>query len=312
MDISSTITIILFLLQTSIGAPTNIFILMAYAHINHTEKDLKPTDIILCHLVFANMLGLVTRGLPQIMSDLGLNNIHNDASCKLLIHAYRTSRGVSICVMSFLSVYQAITLAPSTTQWLFLKSRTKKYSIPYIICFWLFNMLLNAHTLSLMYAQRNGTIPGAQYNLGSCYSKTSVPSLGLFFKIIVNGHDVFFVGLMLICSVYILYVLKRHRDQVQYIQSTRQNSKVMAERTAAKNVITLVSLYVFCFGVDTGFLVYSGTLLIVPPLLYQIRVFISSCYALLSPFVIISFNKKIYRRLRCSHKEGTMKHINTN
>ncbi|XP_030077485.1 olfactory receptor class A-like protein 1 [Microcaecilia unicolor] len=312
MDFSSTIMIILFLLQTSIGAPTNIFILMAYAHISHAEKDLKPIDVILCHLVFANMLGLVTRGLPQIMSDLGLNNIRNDASCKLLIYTYRTSRGVSICVTSFLSVYQAITLAPSTTQWLFLKSRAKKYLIPNIVGSWLFNMLLNAYTLRILHAQGNGTIPEAQYNVGFCYSKITVPSLALCFNIIMNGHDVFFVGLMLSCSVYILYVLKRHRDQVQYIHSTRQNSKVTAERTAAKNVITLVSLYVLCFGVDTGFLVYSGTLLIVPPLLSQIRVFISSCYALLSPFVIISFNKKIYRRLRYSQKEERMEHINTN
>ncbi|XP_030077483.1 olfactory receptor class A-like protein 1 [Microcaecilia unicolor] len=312
MDLSSTVMIILFLLQTSIGAPANIFILMAYAHINHTEKTLKPADTILCHLVFANMLGLVTRVIPQIMSDLGLNNIHNDASCKLIIYIYRTSRGVSIGVTSFLSVHQAITLAPSTTKWLSLKSKTKKYLIPYIISFWLSNMLLNPYVLIHIYAPRNGTIPGAHYNLGFCYFKTSESSHDLFYKIIINGYDVFFVGLMLTSSVYILYVLKRHRDQVRYIHSTRQNSKMMAERTAAKNVTTLVSLYVFCFGVDSGILVYSQTLLIVPLLLDHIGLFISSCYALLSPFVIISFNKKIHRRLRFSHKEERIKHINTN
>ncbi|XP_030077489.1 olfactory receptor class A-like protein 1 [Microcaecilia unicolor] len=308
MDLSSTVMIILFLLQTSIGAPANIFILMAYAHINQTEKNLKPADTILCHLVFANMLGLITR----VMSDFGLNHNHNDISCKLLFYIYRISRGVCICLTSFLSVHQAITLAPSTSQWLSLKSRTKKYLIPCIIGFWLFNILLSVYILRVLYAQRNGTISGPHSKLGFCYSKSSFSSLALFFNIIMNGHDVFFVGLMLSCSVYILYVLKKHRDQVQYIRSTKQNSKMMAERTAAKNVITLVSLYVFCFGVDIGFIVYSGTVPIVPLLLAQIRVFVTSCYALLTPFIIISFNKRIYRRLKYSHNEESVKHVNAN
>nr|XP_033774533.1 olfactory receptor class A-like protein 1 [Geotrypetes seraphini] len=293
MDISSAMTIILFLLQTSIGAPANAFILMAYAQIAYTEKDLRPIDIILCHLVFVNILRLLTRGMPQIMYYFRLYNILDDAGCKLVNYTHRTSRGVSICLTSFLSVYQASALSPSSPRWLYLKSRAQKYYIHYILIFWLFNMLLYVSTITNVFALKNGTSPTFQFNNGVCYATYVDSRFYLCYILIFNGHDVFFVGLMLSSSVYILYVLKRHREQVKYIHSTRQNSKETAERRAAKNVIQLVFLYAFFYGADICFMIYTSPFSTIPSHINEIRLVISSCFAFLSPFLIVSFNRKI-------------------
>nr|XP_033774532.1 olfactory receptor class A-like protein 1 [Geotrypetes seraphini] len=312
MEFKFTVKVILLLLQVSIGVPANAFVLMIYAYAAYGEKDLKPIDKIMCHLVFANLLRLLPKGPPEIMHNLGLNNILDDAGCKSINYITRTARGVSICVTSLLSIYQAITLAPPTTRWQFLKSRSQKDIIPHIVGFWLFNMVLYISFAKQLFAVKNGTRPRFTYDLGFCYSKFIEPPFYYINMLLIIGHDVFFVGLMLLSSVYILYVLKRHREQVKYLHSARQNSKAMAERTAATNVIKLVSLYVFFYGVDTGFMVYTSGLSSVSSLLSEVRVFLSSCYAVLSPFLIISFNMKMYRKFRYPHKEKQMKSTDMN
>ncbi|XP_029429411.1 olfactory receptor class A-like protein 1 [Rhinatrema bivittatum] len=309
MDLLSTIKVIFFLLQTSIGALGNAFILIAYAHIAHTEKDLKPIDTVLCHLVFANMLGLLIRIPPQIMKDFGFKYFLDDIGCKLVLYVYRTARGVSICVTSLLSIIQAITLAPA--RWSPFKSRAQKYITPHIIGFWLFNMALYVEFSLKTFAPRNGTNLKAIFHNGICYTIYRGPKFFSIYLLTISGHDSFFVGLMLLSSVYILYVLKRHRDKMQYVRSTSQNPNETAERKAAKSVIKLVTLYVFFYGVDTFLMVYSNSLYNIPFLLSEVRLFISCCYALFSPFLIISFNKKILGKLKFSQKEGKITTIDT-
>ncbi|XP_029429415.1 olfactory receptor class A-like protein 1 [Rhinatrema bivittatum] len=269
MDLSYSIKVIFLLLQTTIGTLANAFIPMAYAYTTCTEKNLKPIDTILCHLAIANLVRLLPRGPPEIMKEFGLRNILDDDGCKFVLYITRAARGVSICMTSLLSVYQAITLTPATARWCFLKSRLQKDIMLHIVSFWLFNMLLYITFAMQLFAPRNGTIPAFAYNLGICYTNRVEQKLYYLTMCMIFGHDIFFVGLMLISSVYILYVLKRHRKQVQYIRSSSQNPKDTVETKAAKSVIKLVTLYVFFYGVDTCIMVYTSIMTSFPSLITE-------------------------------------------
>ncbi len=79
MDLCVTIKGVSFLLQTGLGILANALVLLAYAHMSLTEAHLQPVDSILSHLAFADLLLLLTRGVPQTMTLFGLRNLLDDA-----------------------------------------------------------------------------------------------------------------------------------------------------------------------------------------------------------------------------------------
>ncbi len=110
MDLCVTIKGVSFLLQTGLGILANALVLLAYAHISLTEARLAPVDSILSHLAFADLLLLLTRGVPQTMTVFGLRNLLDDAGCKVVIYVYRVARALSVCITCMLSVFQATTV----------------------------------------------------------------------------------------------------------------------------------------------------------------------------------------------------------
>ena len=107
MDLCVTIKGVSFLLQTGLGILGNTVVLLTYCNIVHTERKLPPVDVILCHLVFANLMLLLTRCVPQTMTVFGLRDLLNDPGCKVVIYAYRIGRALSVCITCMLSVFQA-------------------------------------------------------------------------------------------------------------------------------------------------------------------------------------------------------------
>ncbi|XP_041084637.1 olfactory receptor class A-like protein 1 [Polyodon spathula] len=84
MDLCVTIKGVSFLLQTGLGILGNLLVLLAYAHIVYCERRLQPVDMILFHLAFANMMVLLTRGVPQTMTVFQLHNLLDDVGCKIV------------------------------------------------------------------------------------------------------------------------------------------------------------------------------------------------------------------------------------
>ena len=215
MDLCVTIKGVSFLLQTGLGILGNAVVLMAYVHIAHgDDHKLLPTDLILCHLAFSNLMLLLTRCVPQTMTVFGLHDLLDDAGCKVVIYLYRITRALSVCLTCMLSVFQAATLAP------------------------------NAPRLKAM-----------------------------------------------------LPILHRHSRQVR---AMRRGGAQGVETRAAKTVVTLVVLYVVFFGIDNVIWIYMLTVAKVSPVVADMRVFFSSSYAFLSPYFIISSNKKIKGKLVCA------------
>ncbi|XP_043978094.1 olfactory receptor class A-like protein 1 [Gambusia affinis] len=296
MDLCVTIKGVSFLLQTGLGILGNAVVLLAYASIICTQPKLLPVDMILCHLAFANLMLLLTRCVPQTMTVFGLKDLLNDPGCKAVIYAYRIGRALSVCITCMLSVFQAVTIAPSGPRLSKLKPMLPSLVLPTFAGLWLLNMAICIAAPFFSMAPRNGTIPAFTLNLGFCHVDFRDNMSYVINGVAVSGRDFAFVALMLGSSGYILLLLHRHSEQVKGIRRAHGSR---SETRAAKIVVTLVVLYVVFFGIDNVIWIYMLTVSKVSPVVADMRVFFSSCYASLSPYFIISSNKKVKRKIVC-------------
>ncbi|XP_075952943.1 olfactory receptor class A-like protein 1 [Anarhichas minor] len=301
MDLCVTIKGVSFLLQTGMGILGNTVVLLAYVHIFYTEPKLLPVDMILCHLAFANLMLLLTRCVPQTMTVFGLRDLLNDPGCKVVIYAYRIGRALSVCITCMLSVFQAVTLAPAGPRLSKLKPALPSLVLPTFAGLWLLNMAICIAAPLFSMAPRNGTVPAFTLNLGFCHVDFRDNLSYVINGVAVSARDFGFVALMVGSSGYILLLLHRHSRQVRGI---RRPQGAGAETRAAKTVITLVVLYVVFFGIDNAIWIYMLTVAKVSPVVADMRVFFSSCYACLSPYFIISSNKKVKAKIVCAAEQN--------
>ncbi|XP_061894065.1 olfactory receptor class A-like protein 1 [Entelurus aequoreus] len=297
MDLCVTVKGVSFLLQTGMGILGNIVVLLAYAHIIFTKSKLLPVDMILCHLAFANLVLLLTRGVPQTMMVFGRTNLLNDSGCKVVIFSYRISRALSVCLTCMLSVFQAVTVAPGLSR---LKSGLHCLVLPTFAGLWLLNSAIYFQTFFSAVAPQNGTNPAFTLNVGFCLVDFKNNLNYLIKGVLVSGRDFSFVALMVASSGYILLLLHRHSRQVRAIRRSQGRG---VETRAAKTVVTLVVLYVVFFGIENMIWIYMLTEAKMSPAVADMKVFFSSCYASLSPYFIISSNKKVKAKVLCAAEQ---------
>ncbi|XP_061749553.1 olfactory receptor class A-like protein 1 [Nerophis ophidion] len=300
MDLCVTVKGVSFLLQTGMGILGNTVVLLAYAHIIFTKSKMLPVDMILCHLAFANLVLLLTRGVPQTMTVFGRTNLLNNPGCKVVIFSYRMSRALSVCLTCMLSVFQAGTVVPAGPRLLKLKSALHSLVFPTFAGLWLLNSAIYFQTFFHAIAPRNGTIPAFTLNLGFCHLDFKNNLNYVIKGVLASGRDFFFVALMVASSGYILLLLHRHSRQVRAIHRSRG---VGSETRAVKTVVTLVVLYVFFFGIDNVIWIYMLTEAKVSPVVTDMKVFFSSCFAFLSPYFIISSNRKVKAKVLCAAEQ---------
>nr|AAQ88216.1 V1r pheromone receptor-like [Danio rerio] len=301
MDLCVTIKGVSFLLQAGLGILANALVLLAYAHIRLAEARLQPVDAILCHLALVDLLLLLTRGVPQTMTVFGMRNLLDDTGCKVVIYTYRIARALSVCITCMLSVFQAVTVAPAAGPLLSgVKARLPQLLAPTFAALWFINMAVCIAAPFFSVAPRNGTVPPFTLNLGFCHVDFHDNLSYVLNGVAVSVRDFAFVGAMLASSGFILLLLHRHRRQVRAVRRSQGSTM---ETRAARTVLMLVILYSVFFGIDNVIWIYMLTVAQVPPVVAHMRVFFSSCYASLSPFLIISSNRKLKARMVCATSE---------
>uniref|UniRef100_H3BH68 Vomeronasal type-1 receptor n=1 Tax=Latimeria chalumnae TaxID=7897 RepID=H3BH68_LATCH len=293
MNIRVTLKAIGFFLMVVIGIPGNFTILAVFALIKLSNGKLLSTDIILTKLAFVNLLIVLVKGIPQAFTAIGIRKLFNDNGCRAVLLLYRVSRALSICMTALLSCYQSIIIAPSSNRWRALKQKMPQKLVFIMIILWCVNIFIYSWTLSFSFAQLNSTTTEYTLNLEFCF--VVFPSFQFY---IGNGtlylfRDFLFVGLMVLASGYIVFILYQHRKQVKGIRSSDRGQETRAETRAAKAVVMLVALYVILFGLDNIIWIYTLQLSKVAPEISDARVFFASCYSAISPILIIATNKKI-------------------
>ncbi|MEE6493455.1 hypothetical protein FKM82_016845 [Ascaphus truei] len=302
MDLCVIIKGVSFFLQTSIGIISNCVILLSYANIICSGCKMMPVDIVLSLLAFVNMMVLLTRGVPQTMTVFGAEHVLDDTGCKIVIYSYRIVRSLSVSVTCLLTVLQAITISPIPS-WSTIKIKVIKHLGIFLLVILVINMAVCIAAPFFSAVPRSGQIPKFTLNLGFCH--VYFPNqLGYILNgFAVSLRDFVFVVAMVLASGYIILTLYRHHKQVRNIRRLDSGHNVAAESKAAKDVLRLVMLYVIFFGIDNIIWIYMLTVSQVPSVITDMRVFFSSCYASLSPLLIISSNRKIRKAIKCRLKQ---------
>ncbi|NP_001240338.2 vomeronasal 1 receptor ornAnaV1R3017 [Ornithorhynchus anatinus] len=289
MFLSDLVLGISFLSQTMVGVLGNTAMFLMYVHIFVAQpQQKKPTDLILTHLTVTNMVTLLTRGVPETMVAFGMKNILDDIGCKVILYMRRVARGLSICITCLLSVFQAVTISPSTSWWSQFKPRASHYILPSLFIFWLLNMPIPINIITFAKATNSATSTDHTYITKYCSTtpKNNVARVTLTLTA-STLRDFIFVFLMSWASGYMVIVLRRHHRQVQHIHSTSRSPKSSAEARAIHTILLLVSCFVCFYCINSLITLHLSFVKEHDPELQSVMNFLSMCFPALSPLVLI-------------------------
>ncbi|XP_043849755.1 vomeronasal type-1 receptor 1-like [Dromiciops gliroides] len=285
--ISNDIVVGLFLLfQTVFGVLGNSFLMGLYIITFFIGPRLKPIDFLLIQLAFANDLVLLSKGIPQTMAALGYTNFLDDVGCKLVFYFHKVARDLSRCTTCLLSGFQVITLSPSISQWAKLKARPTKYIVQFCFFCWTFHLLANYNILVLMKDSQGSSNITERKNFVYCSAKFPVSLYIGVFVFLISLPDVLCVGIMVGTSGYMIFVLYRHHQRVQYIHGHSLKPSCSPETRATQTILLLVILFVSFFSVNSilvSYIYYEKS----SSFLVHTSTFLAACFPACSSFILI-------------------------
>uniref|UniRef100_A0A4X2LGB1 Vomeronasal type-1 receptor n=1 Tax=Vombatus ursinus TaxID=29139 RepID=A0A4X2LGB1_VOMUR len=273
--------------QTVIGVLGNSRLFVVYIYILYIQPHHKrPMNMIIAHLTLANVMTLITRGIPDTMVYFGAKNVLDDVGCKMIMYFYRLGRGLSIGTTCLLSIFQAITISPIHSRWAWLKPRISKYILPFFFSIWIINMLIYIRVIDSLQASENFTVYKKGYSMKYCATKPDAYYIVQhLFLTVTTIRDFFFLTLMSLASGYMVVLLYSHKKNIQHIRNTSLSSRLSYETKATQTILLLVSFYVIFYWIGCCLTVY----LIFSPkkdmVLGSIGSVLNACYPVLCPFM---------------------------
>ncbi|XP_045296465.1 vomeronasal type-1 receptor 4-like [Leopardus geoffroyi] len=284
---------LIFLTQTTVGILGNFSLLCHYIILSFTEYRWRSTDFIHKHLIVANFLALLCKGVPQTMAAFGWKHFLSDIGCKLLLFLHRVGRGMSIGSICILSVYQAITISPGNSRWAELKVKAPRYIFPSIFLCWVLQMLVNIifpMYLTSTLSDKNIT---NKKDFGYCSSVRHDKTSDLLYGLLLSFPDVLCLGLMLWASSSMVFILYRHKQRVQHIRGTNASSRTSLESRATKTILLLVSTFVYFYTLSSIFQLVMSLFDNPNLILVNVTAVMSVCFPTVSPFLLMSHNSKV-------------------
>ncbi|XP_046536968.1 vomeronasal type-1 receptor 3-like [Equus quagga] len=296
MFLSDAIWGIFFISQICIGFLGNSLLFMLYMYTFLTQSRLKkPIDLIFIHLTLVNVLTIMFKLIPDATSSFGVRHFLDDVGCKATLYTYRVTRGLSICTTSFLSVFQAITISPSNSTWMRLKSEISTCIFPSFLFFWIINMLIYIHIIKTVEANRNASFVGSGYLQVYCQTNQLEHHRSMAFITGIIIRDLLFLVLMMLSSIYMVSLLYKHRQRAQHVHSPSLSSQTSPEIKATHNILLLLSCFVFFYSSNNFIALYSFYRPEKIPRLERITGILSSGYPTVCPFVLMKNNKITFR-----------------
>ncbi|XP_028927267.1 vomeronasal 1 receptor ornAnaV1R3152 [Ornithorhynchus anatinus] len=281
-----------FLSQTGVGILGNSLLITFYLTSFLLGSKPKPTDLTLIHLALVHTVMLLTRSILIAAGVLGLEFVQNDAECKLLGFVYRITWALSLCTTSLLSAVQTITISPRTSYLFQLKVQIPKAICPVLAILWIPNSLISPYLLFQMFASPNITNTDT-----NCYMvPISTLLQGLIFTFMAL-RDILSLGLMSCRSGYMVLLLHRHRHQVQHLHSPSQAPETSPERRATQTIVLLVSCFVVFYCGDLVSSLFLGTSMKNNAAVFNATMFMTSGYATISPFVLLTCDRRVIKFL---------------
>ncbi|KAM9756388.1 vomeronasal type-1 receptor 4-like [Dama dama] len=284
----------IILTQTVVGILGNFSLLCSYIVLHFMGYRLMSTDLILKHLIVANSLVLLCKGVPQTMAVFGSKHIHSDVGCKLLFLLHRVWRGVSISSICLLSVFQVITISPWNSRWAALKVTAPKYMGPSIFLCWILQMLVNVIFPFNMTGKRSDKNTTEERDFGYCISILTDKTDDAMYAALLLFPDVLCLGLTLWAGSSMVLILYRHKQQVQHIRRTDASFRSSPESRATKSILLLRSTFV-CFYILSSICQVLLAVFDQPSrFLVDITIIIAACFPTVNPFLLMSHNSSVH------------------
>ncbi|XP_004644787.1 vomeronasal type-1 receptor 4-like [Octodon degus] len=289
-----------FLVQIITGSLGNLFILNQ--NLFHYFRGYRPqtTDLILGHMTVANFLVILPRGIPETMAAFGLEDFLSDLECKSIFYMHRVGRGVSMGSTCLLSVFQVITVSPRSYKWAQFNLKAKEYMITSVVLCWLLHMLLNIiFPVQVTAKWKNKNITNKidfTYCSGQGYEKILYYITATLFSIC----DAICICLMLCASCSMLFMLCKHKKQVQHIYGINVGSRSSPVTRAINSVLALTCTYVHFYTISCIIQMCLTVSYHPSTILLTNAALINSCFATLCPFVLMSCEHDL-SKIWCLH-----------
>ncbi|XP_004599727.2 putative vomeronasal receptor-like protein 4 [Ochotona princeps] len=285
-----------FFFQAGIGILANVFLLIFYTSTIHQIHRTRPTDIITCHLAFVHLMMLLVT-LDILSADMfKWLAFSNELKCKLFFYLSRVMRGLSISTTCLLSIIQVITISPSSFYLSRFKQKLTNYIVIAVFCMWCLNLSSNSNMIIYTVAHSNRT---NLFNISKYCSFSSMNSVirKIFFMLELS-QSVFFVGIMLFSSMYMVIFLCRHQRKSEYLHSMSILPRICPAKRATCTVLVLVSFFVIMYCLDIIISSLSTILWKYEPMVLDIQRLVGNIYATVSPLVHISSDKRMLGLLK--------------
>ncbi|XP_034375471.1 vomeronasal type-1 receptor 100-like [Arvicanthis niloticus] len=278
--------------QAGIGVLANMFLLVFYIFIILGNRS-KLIDLISFQLTFVHIIMILTGGNIMLTDVFESLIVENDIKCKATLYTNRVMRGLSISITCLLSVFQAVTISPSTSLLAKFKHKLRKHMInASFLYIWSFNLSLSSNLIFYV---------GGFTNVSETKKMKVTKSCSLFpMNYIIRGlivtvttsRDVFLVGVMLITSAYIVIILVRHQRQYKHLHSISYLN-ASPEKKATQTILLLVVIFVLLYLVDFIISSISILLWIYNPVILNVQKFLMNTYPTITPLVQIISDKRI-------------------
>ncbi|XP_041496212.1 putative vomeronasal receptor-like protein 4 [Microtus oregoni] len=278
--------------QAGLGVLANMFLLVFYTFIILCHRP-KPMDMISSQLTFIHRVLLLT-GADIWLWDISESlNIENDFKCKTNFYISRVMRGLSICVTCLLSVFQAVTISPSSPLLAKFKYKLQNHMIYAFLFIWSFNLLFSSNQIFYAGAFTNvsETKQMKVTKFCSLYSMNYI--IGALILTVVTCRDVFLVGLMLASSAYMVIILLRHQRQHKHLHSL-SHLRASPEKRATQTILLLVVSFVVMYWINLIISSSAVLLWMYDPVILSVQKIVMNVYPTITPLVqIISDNRII-------------------
>ncbi|XP_077603243.1 vomeronasal type-1 receptor 4-like [Crocuta crocuta] len=279
---------IIFLSQTIVGIVDNFSLLYHYLFVYLTERRVRSTHLILKHLTIANSLVILSKGVPQTMASFGLKHFFNEFGCKLILYVQRVGRGMSIGSTFLLSVFQTITISPMNSCWKDLKVKAPKSVGFSIYLCWIQFMLINL-VFPLLFVPSNWSMKNftKKGDLGYCLAVDHDTITVTVYAALIVFPEASFCVLTIWTSGCMIFILHRHKQQVQHIHSTNVSPRSSAETRATQSILILVSTFVSFYFLSSIF--HVSIALNYNPIWWLVNTaaMISLCFPAVCPFLLM-------------------------
>ncbi|XP_075838170.1 putative vomeronasal receptor-like protein 4 [Microtus pennsylvanicus] len=285
-----------FYFQNGIGVLANVFLLLFYIFIILYHRP-KPMDLISCQLTFMHTVMLLTGGVIWVTDIFESQNIDNDIKCKTLFYINRVMRGLSICITCLLSVFQAVTISPSTSFLANFKLKLKKYIIYAFFYIWFLNLSFNSYLIFYVGSFTNMSETNQMKVTKSCSLFPTTYIIKALILTVTTSIDIFLVGVMLTTSAYMVLILFRHQRQHKYLHSL-SHPRSSPETKATQIILLLVTFFVVMYWVD--FIISSTAVLLwmYNPVILSVQKLVLNVYPTVIPLVQISSDNRIFNILK--------------